>query len=113
MADPKYAPHDRIRLRAARLEEGSTDHTTHALYTQLVQHIIRNYPEFGPLRSTALRKLAESLSDILDHAELMREWGAKVGQSTTKVEPPPSTTPELAPTPGDGVSDANTSISGG
>ena len=68
--EPRYAAHERIFLRGKSIPEGSPDHVTFSLYEQLCQHLIRAYPEPGPLRSVALRKLAESLNDILDHAEL-------------------------------------------
>lgn len=68
--EPRYAAHERIFLRGKSIPEGSPDHVTFSLYEQLCQHLIRAYPSPGPLRSVALRKLAESLNDILDHAEL-------------------------------------------
>jgi hypothetical protein len=70
MNEPRYAAHERMILRGKSLSEGSPDHLTFSLYEQLGQHLIRAYPESGPLRSVSLRKLAESLNDILDHAEL-------------------------------------------
>jgi hypothetical protein len=70
MDEPLYAVHERMFLRGKSLPEESPGHITFLLYEQLGQHIIRTYPESGPLRSIALRKLAESLNDVLDHAEL-------------------------------------------
>lgn len=70
MNEPRYAAHERIFLRGKSIPEGSPDEVTFSLYEQLTRHVIRAYPSNGPLRSIALRKLAESLNDILDHAEL-------------------------------------------
>lgn len=86
MDEPRYAAHERIVLRGRSLDEGSPDHVTYSMYTQLVQHVIRSYPEGGPLRSVALRKVAESLNDILDHADLVRLRDAHVSQKVDSVE---------------------------
>ena len=68
--EPRYAAHERIFLRGKSIPEGSPDHVTFSLYEQLCQHLVRADTSPAPLRSVARRKLAESLTDILDHAEL-------------------------------------------
>lgn len=71
MTEPVYAVHDRVAVRRAQSPEGSKQRASADLYLGLVTHVLRHYPEPGPLRSMALRKLAESLNDLLDHEALV------------------------------------------
>jgi hypothetical protein len=68
--EPTYNAHDRMRLRQREVQSSPVDSRTASLYEGLREHILRVYPNNGALRSIALRKLAESLNDILDHAQL-------------------------------------------
>lgn len=72
MNEPVYAAHDRIAARRASFPEGTWQRQTIELYAQLASHILQVYPDQGQLRSAALRKLGESLNDILDHDVLVR-----------------------------------------
>lgn len=72
MNEPVYAVHDRVAVRRAGTAEGSAQRQSADLYAHLVAHILQTYPDTGPLRSMALRKLAESLNDLLDHDQLVR-----------------------------------------
>lgn len=42
------------------------------MYQDLIDHVMVTYPQRGRLRSLALRKLADSLTDVLGHAETFR-----------------------------------------
>ena len=74
MNEPMYAVHDRVHLRRVQAMEGSKQRATADLYATLVGHVLHHYPEPGPLRSMALRKLADSLDYVLDHELLVRSY---------------------------------------
>lgn len=80
---PLYATHDRVAVRHAGTVEGTWQRQTVDMYTQLMEHVLRVYPDSGPLRSTALRKLAESLNDVLDHDYLVRAHRQQSSESYT------------------------------
>ena len=69
MYDPGYAVHHRMSIRQQESEVVPWK-TTVDLYVELCEHILRCHPSPGPLRSMALRRLAESLNDVVDHAKL-------------------------------------------
>lgn len=72
MNTPLYAVHDRIAARRMSTSDGTWQRQTVELYSQLAAHILQVYPDQGQLKSAALRKLGESLTDILDHDLLVR-----------------------------------------
>lgn len=111
MNDPLYAAHERMTLRGRSIPPGSADHITFTLYEQLGQHLIRTYPASGPLRSMALRRLSESLNDVLDHAGLvrLREASGRMSFPAEEVSPPQGA-PAAA---GDDKNDAAGAISNG
>lgn len=74
MSDPMYVVHDRMAVRQAGTQGYTQQRQTADLYLNLRDHILQVYPDPGPLRSTSLRKLAESLNDVLDHDQLMRAY---------------------------------------
>lgn len=96
MQEPTYAPHERIRLRKQSVPARSPDAVTVSLYEQLIQHILGTYPDSGPLRSMALRKLTESANDILDHGALIAEASQPAPQVVSSVVPPLEEAPEPA-----------------
>ncbi|MBD3004544.1 hypothetical protein [Streptomyces sp. 5-10] len=80
MHEPAYAVHDRIAIRRAAAPEGTRQRQTVDLYAHLLGHILQAYGESGPLRSMALRKLSESLNDILDHDQLVQAYRQRTQQ---------------------------------
>lgn len=80
MNEPAYAVHDRIAIRRASTAEGSMRRQTVDLYAHLLGHILQTYTDSGPLRSMALRKLSESLADVLDHDSLVQAYRQRAQQ---------------------------------
>lgn len=89
MTEQKYVVHDRIRLRQRSHEEGTRERETADRFAALVEHILEAYPDNGPLRSMALRRLSESLDDILDHGALMQAVRERIATETASNPYPP------------------------
>lgn len=63
-----------------------------------MDHVMAFYPERGRLRSSALRKLSESLNDLMGHAEVVR---ISAGEHSIVWDKPDESTPAQNPNPTD------------